>query len=159
MFSNFLKAAFVAGSLMVAAPMAAMAQESPVALSSAVQLVIPADENAGTEEQLAEASNVLPQDLLHFSVSYRNTGAEAVSDLLLINPVPATVRVTDGSALSTQVSVDGGTSWGNLSELVVERENGETTPATVDDITHLRWTIALIAPGEAGSVGFRAVVK
>ncbi|MFC3099404.1 hypothetical protein [Altererythrobacter lauratis] len=159
MFSNFLKATLVAGSLMVASPMAAMAQESPVELSSAVQVVIPADENNGTEEQLAEASNVLPQDLLHFSVSYRNMGAEAVNDLLLVNPVPATVRVTDESALSTQVSVDGGESWGNLSELVVERENGETTPATVDDITHLRWTIALIAPGEAGSVGFRAVVK
>lgn len=157
MFSNILKASLASLLLIAATP--AMGQEPAVELASAVQLVIPADEAAGTEEQLAEASNVLPQDLLHFSVSYRNTGAEAVSDLLLVNPVPATVRVTDQSALSTEVSVDGGASWGQLSTLVVERENGETTPATVDDITHLRWIIALIGPGEAGSVGFRAVVK
>ena len=157
MFSNILKAALASLSLIAATP--ALAQEPAVELASAVQLVIPANEAEGTEEQLAEASNVLPQDLLHFSISYRNTGAAAVSDLLLVNPVPATVRVTDQSALSTDVSVDGGASWGQHSTLVVERESGETTPATVDDITHLRWIIALIGPGEAGSVGFRAVVK
>lgn len=155
MFRNVLTAIAATVSLY----MPAQAQERPVELSSAVQLVRPADAATGKAEELVEAASVVPQDLLVFSVSYKNVGGDTVSDLLIVNPVPASVRVTEQSASAGEVSVDGGNSWGKLGELVVTRADGVKTPATVDDISHLRWKIAAIAPGQAGAVTFRATVR
>jgi len=144
-------------SLIAALP--AAAQDRPVQLASSVQLVVPADAATGEPEHLAAATSVVPSDQLVFAVRYRNTSAAPVSDLLIVNPVPASVRITQQSANANEVSVDGGSSWGNLSDLVVTRADGSTSPATVDDISHLRWKVTLIEPGQTGSVAFRAIVR
>lgn len=153
----------VVGTMCLAFPALAQEQSAtqprPVELASSVQRVVPADPAAGKPEQLVDAGSVVPQDQLVFSVSYRNNSGEPVTDLLIVNPVPASVRVAEQSAATAEVSVDGGSSWGKLSELVVRREGGAEAPASTDDITHLRWKVALIAPGEAGAVSFRATVK
>lgn len=137
----------------------AQAQDRPVALSSSVLLVAPADAATGQPEKLVDAASVVPQDQLVFTVSYRNTSNQPVTDLLIVNPVPSTVRVAEQSAASTEVSVDGGTRWGRLAQLTIAKADGTRVPATVDDISHMRWVVARIEPGEAGTVSFRAAVR
>lgn len=157
MFSKVFVAALGSFSMMFAVP--ALAQERPVTLASSVQLVVPADAATGTAERLADAANVVPADQLVFTVSYHNTSDAPVTDLMIVNPVPASVRITQQSASTNEVSVDGGSSWGKLSDLVVTQADGTKSPATVDDISHLRWKVTLIDPGQTGSVAFRANVR
>lgn len=157
MFTKAFTVALASISMIVATPM--LAQDRPVTLSSSVQLVVPANVETAKPEQLADATSVVPSDQLVFAVSYHNTSAEPVTDLLIVNPVPASVRVTQQSANANEVSVDGGSSWGKLGDLVVTHSDGTKAPASVDDISHLRWKVALIGPGQTGSVTFRATVR
>ena len=38
-------------------------------------------------------------------------------------------------------------------------EDGATRPAELGDVTHVRWTIARLAPGEQGSLSYFAVIR
>lgn len=140
-----------------AAPAAAAAQERPIKLQSDVKLVRPGAQGAAPE--LVEAEGVVPGDTLLFTTSYRNEGASAVSDFVIVNPVPTDLVLTDEAAAQTEVSVDGGKSWGRLAELKIVNEGGEERPATINDITHMRWVFARVAPSETGEVRFSARVR
>lgn len=140
-----------------AAPAAAAAQERPIKLQSDVKLVRPGAQGAAPE--LVEAEGVVPGDTLLFTTSYRNEGASAVSDFVIVNPLPTDLVLTDEAAAQTEVSVDGGKSWGRLAELKVVNEGGEERPATINDITHMRWVFARVAPSETGEVRFSARVR
>jgi len=146
----------------MAAPGAAMAQEKPVSLASDVKLVrvIPATaQGDAAKTELVEPASVVPGDTLAFSISYRNAGGEPVTDFVIVNPVPANVQLSDESAAASEVSIDGGKNWGMLASLTVADAEGAERPATAADVTHLRWKIALLTPGESGSAGFRAIVR
>jgi uncharacterized repeat protein (TIGR01451 family) len=149
--------------LTMAAPVASMAQERPVSLSSDVKLVRvvrDAEQGNAARTELVEPESVVPGDMLAFSVSYRNGGGEAVTDFVIVNPVPANVQLSDESAAASEVSIDGGKSWGMLAALTVaDGEAGVERPATPNDVTHLRWKIALLTPGQSGTASFRATVR
>lgn len=138
---------------------AVQAQTKPVALTSSVQLVQTTGEGSNARETLVDAASVVPGDVLVFSTAYRNTGAEPATDFVILNPVPATVLVAPESAAAQPVSVDGGRTFGALANLTVPLADGKTRPAQNTDITHLRWTIARVAPGETGTAAYRAVVR
>jgi uncharacterized repeat protein (TIGR01451 family) len=146
----------------MAAPGASMAQERPVSLSSDVKLVRvvrDAEQGNATRTELVEPVSVVPGDMLAFSVSYRNGGGESVTDFVIVNPVPANVQLSDESAEASEVSIDGGENWGMLAALTVADTEGAERPATANDVTHLRWKIALLTPGEGGTASFRATVR
>lgn len=138
---------------------AVQAQTKPVVLTSSVQLVQTTGEGANARQTLVDAASVVPGDILVFSTAYRNSGAEQVNDFVILNPVPATVLVAGESATAQEVSVDGGRTFGALAALTVPAADGKTRPALNTDVTHLRWTIAHLAPGETGSATYRAVVR
>lgn len=143
-------------------PAAGLAQQKPVTLSSDVKLVRiidNAEQGEGPTTELVDPVTVVPGDTLAFTISYRNAGGESVTDFVIVNPVPANMRLTAESAAATEVSVDGGQSWGMLDTLTLALEEGGQRPATAEDVTHLRWKIALLTPGENGSTWFRAIVR
>jgi len=140
-----------------AVPAVAAAQERPIKLQSDVKLLRPAQE--GGAPQLVEAEGVVPGDTLVFTTIYRNEGASAVNDFVIVNPVPADLVLTDDAVAATDVSVDGGSHWGRLGELKIVKTNGEERAATIEDITHMRWTFASVAPSEVGEVKFSARVR
>ena len=146
----------------MASPGAIKAQEKPVSLSSDVKLVrVVRDAELGStvRTELVEPESVVPGDMLAFSVSYRNGGGEPVTDFVIVNPVPANVQLSEESAAASEVSIDGGQSWGMLDTLKIAEADGAERPATASDVTHLRWKIALLTPGEAGTASFRAIVR
>jgi uncharacterized repeat protein (TIGR01451 family) len=155
MFSKALLGLLASFSALLAG--SAAAQGKPVALESKVQLMRAAEE--GGQPQLLEPENVVPGDTLLFTTSFHNEGAAVVTDFVVVNPVAASLQLTDEAAGQTDVSVDGGKTWGALSELTVIDIKGEERPATIKDITHLRWKFAQIQPGETGRVQFVAAVR
>lgn len=155
MFSKTLPAILLAASVLL--PGVAQAQGKPMKLESTVQLVRPADESG--EQQLVEADGVVPGDLLVFTTSYRNEGGSTVTDFVIVNPVPADLVLSDEAARQTEVSVDGGTKWGQLGALTVLDVDSQERPATIEDITHMRWAIAEVPPAGAGQVRFSARVR
>lgn len=157
-FRNILAATALAAAAL--AGTSAAAQDKPMALSSDVQLVKPIEADGQTSgEQLVEPTGVVPGDTLVFTINYTNQGAETATDFVLVNPVHKDTIVSADSAASTEVSVDGGASYGFLADLTVADEQGETRAATNGDVTHLRWVIASVEPSQAGSVSFRAEVR
>lgn len=140
-----------------AVPAAAAAQERPIKLQSEVKLVRQAQQG-GTPELVAP-EGVVPGDTLLFTTSYRNEGASAVDNFVIINPVPADLVLTDEAAAANDVSVDGSKTWGRLADLKIVNEDGEERPATIEDITHMRWVFARVAPTANGEVTFSARVR
>lgn len=133
------------------------AEGKPMKLESAVQVL--KAETEGAEPRLIDATNVVPGDTLVFTTRFSNEGSDAVDDFVIVNPVPANLVLVDEPEAVAEVSVDGAKTWGKLDQLVVVENDGKERPATIEDITHLRWAFSQVSPGEAGQVNFNATVR
>lgn len=149
-----------------ALPAAAAAQESapaaasPVTLAGDVRAVKTITGADGVERvELVEPEVIVPGDQLVFGTDYANTGSETVSGFVVTNPVPAAVRLAPDADPDLVVSVDGGKSWGTLAGLTTLGEDGTARPATHAEVTHVRWTIESIAPGETGRLEYPAIIR
>lgn len=109
-------------------------------------------EGGRTTRVLEHADALHPGDRLVFVVSWSGSAAQA---LTLTNPVPRSVAWLPATAEdATEVSVDGGHTWGNLATLTVHDGTG-WRHALPGDVTHLRWRV----PGGAGQITYRGVVR
>jgi len=142
-----------------ALPLAAQ-NSSPVTLAGDVKAVkITTDAEGKERTELVEPTGIVPGDRLVFGTDYANTGPEAVTNFTVTNPLPAAVRLAPDADPALVVSVDGGTTWGVLGELAITNSDGTTRPATHADVTHVRWVLASIAPGEAGRLTYPAIIR
>lgn len=108
-------------------------------------------------------SLISPGSEVVYVVSYANVSAKP-ANIVITNPLPADLgyRSASGAVDGTQsdVSVDGGATYGPLSTLQVKGPDGTLRQATAADITHVRWTVPkAVRPGEQGRVSLRAVLK
>lgn len=156
LFKNILAALAVA-----ALPAAALsAQDRPVTLTSdvkAVKTVTNADGSVKTE-LVAPTKNV-PGDRLVFGTDYANNGTDAVENFVVTNPIHTAVRLAPDADPALVVSVDGAKSFGALADLTVAGEDGATRAATQADVTHVRWTLSSIAPGETGRLEYPVIIR
>lgn len=114
-----------------------------------------------TRVVLVKADKVVPGDRVVFVLTYRNTGNQPISNLVLANPVPKNIAYRTGNAGSAapEVSVDGKT-FGPLSGLRVASATGGLRAAGPDDVTAVRWRLASpVAAGAQGQLAFQAVLK
>lgn len=141
----------------LAVPMARAQDKPAVALAGEVMVERSVEENGATRTVLEAPTNVIPGDRLVFTTRYTNTIAEPVDDFVITNPLPAAViLLQDGDF---DVSVDGGKTFGRFSTLSVKLEDGADRPAELGDVTHIRWTLARLAPGEQGQVRYFAAIR
>ena len=156
-FKKMATALLIAGC--AAMPAAAFAQ-SPVTLSGDVKAVETSVDAEGNETtQLVTPDVIVPGDRLVFGTDYANNGAEPVENFVVTNPLPTAVRLAPDAAADLTVSVDGGASWGTLAELSVTDEDGTSRTATHSDVTHVRWTLSTIAPGDSGRLEYPAIIR
>lgn len=141
-----------------AAPVAAQ-ESQPVELSGDVKVERTVTEDGKERRVLSKPDTVVPGDKLVFTTSYHNAGADVVKDFIVTNPIPEAIRLAAEDAATLELSVDGGTSWGKLASLTVADGQGGKRPAAVDDVTHIRWSFATLAPGAAGSVTYTGNVR
>lgn len=113
-----------------------------------------------TRVALVPARRAVPGDRVVFVLSYRNTGAQPLSDIVFDNPVPQGVayRAPMAGSPAPDVSVDG-RRYATLDRLTVAAAGG-TRAAAADDVTHVRWRLARpLAPGARGEFAFQAALK
>lgn len=160
MFSAILKPC-VYSILLVCSMMSfsATAQE-PLKLEGSAHLIrVVVDEQGNPFTSLVEPEVVVPGDRVLFATTYENKGDEVVTNFVVTNPIPTSVQLANDADRDLTVSVDGGVTWGRLSDLVVPDGEGATRTARYRDVTHLRWIIPLIAPSDTGSVEYIGVVR
>lgn len=152
--------ALAAAATAIASPVAAQAQSKAIALEGSVEhLKQVTDENGATHVERVKPELIVPGDRLAFSVRYTNASEEVVTDFVVTNPLPNPVRLADDADPDLNVSVDGGESWGKLAALSVTDETGTARAATSSDVTHVRWTLASVKPGETGRLEFPAIIR
>jgi uncharacterized repeat protein (TIGR01451 family) len=114
-----------------------------------------------TRVDLKATGHAVPGDKLVYQLAYRNIGTQPVKDFVLSNPLPQGVNYVapaDGSP-APELSVDGST-FGSLAALRVKGTDGALRPASTDDVKIVRWRLVQsLAPGAAGQVAFRAVLR
>ena len=157
--SKFSFAFFASVAIFAAVPATAFAAPGAVVLKGDVKVETTVVEKGVEKTVLATPKVVVPGNRLVFSTSYRNESATPVQNFVVTNPVPEGIAVAAPDAASLTVSVDGGKIWGKLAALAVKDVKGVARPAQAADVTHVRWTLATIAPGAAGAVAYHAVVK
>lgn len=142
-----------------ALPVTAIAAQGAVVLKGDVKVETTVVEKGVEKTVLVTPKVVVPGNRLLFSTSYRNESAAPVQNFVVTNPVPEGIAVASTDAASLTVSVDGGKTWGKLAALSVKDAKGVARPAQAGDVTHVRWTLATIAPGAGGAVAYHAIVK
>lgn len=153
----FAKIAFAIGLVMAISPV--NAAPGAVSLQGDVKLDKAVVENGATRHVLVTPQKVVPGDRLVFSTNYKNNGGAPVENFVVTNPLPKGVTYANEGAAGSAVSVDGGKTWGALQSLKVMDGKGGLRPAQSNDVTHMRWTVAVIAPGATGAVSYHAVVR
>ena len=112
-----------------------------------------------------DETEVVPDDIVRFTNTYRNTGNEAAdAGLIITNPVPKAMAYVGESAVGMDAtitfSVDGGKSYGNPLELFVVGEDGKKRLALAGEYTHIKWVLLKkVLPGEEGSVAYKGKIK
>jgi uncharacterized repeat protein (TIGR01451 family) len=109
---------------------------------------------------LEEPRVVTPGDRLLFVLNYRNASGKPAERFVVTNPMPSAVQYAEQGEGTAVVSVDGGKSWGDLSQLRVRDADGIERAARNDDVTHIRWAFNTPIPaGATGKLMFRGIVK
>lgn len=106
------------------------------------------------------AKSAVPGGEVVYEIAYHNTGKAPATDVAINTPVaPELVFVSTEGAPVTAVSVDGGRTFGKLSELKVTGDDGKVRAAVSADVTNLRWIVAKVEPGSKGKVSYHARVR
>ncbi len=152
----------VAPGLIVLSPAIAIAAAGPLQVTSSIMVEHRAAAADGTTRvALVKATKVVPGDHVVFVTAFANTGKQPIADLVLADPIPASIayRAADPGSPAPELSVDGRT-FGPLATLRVALPAGGTRAATADDVTAVRWRLtAPLAPGAHGERAFRAILK
>jgi uncharacterized repeat protein (TIGR01451 family) len=153
-------AAIILTASVIAGAAPTWAQEQAIALKGDVKLEkVLIDDGGEPSVQLVEPETIVPGDKLIFGTDYSNNSAEPVTNFVVTNPVPSAVRLAPTAPAELTVSVDGGATWGQLATLSVEQADGTSRQAQHADVTHIRWTLAAVAPGEKGRLEYPAIIR
>jgi len=121
------------------------------------------------KEELKEANNVEPDQLVEYQMTYVNKSESSINGLTVVGPVPDGTSYVSATAkadveASLLVSVDGGKSF--QPEPVIRTEtktNGEVVEVVVppSEYTHLKWlaSSAINADGGRQFYSYRVRVK
>lgn len=143
---------------LLAAP-ALAAAPGAVVLEGDVKLETKVVENGVERLVLADPKVVVPGNRLLFTTRYRNAAATPVRNFVVTNPLPAGLALASDADAALELSVDGGKTWGRLAALKVKAADGTSRAAQSGDVSHVRWTLPVIAPAQDGAVSFHAVVR
>lgn len=145
----------------IAGPVLAEAQ-GPLQVASKIFLEQRSTAADGTVKvALTPAKRAVPGDHVVFVLAYRNTGKQALDNIVFNNPVPAgiTYRAPAQGSATPELSTDGKT-FGALANLRVAVTGGGTRAAAPADVTHVRWRLSSPLPaGGQGQFAFQAVLK
>ena len=144
-----------------------------IARAQTVDLVTKAEreieviEKGAKIKKLVSPQKMVPGDEVIYTVSYTNKTGKPAEKVMVTNPVPKHTRYKDGSAAGDNTditfSVDGGKTFATPDKLTVTIKDkagkDNVRPAAGAEYTHIRWVLKQnVAPGQSGTVRFRAVI-
>lgn len=149
------------GFIMLAAVLAIPAQADSVSIYVEAFEEVQTRSETGVTVSLDPPSRIAPGDTVIIRLTYANSGDEPADDVVISNPVPTELEFIETRGSETALySVDGGTTFGELSALVVAQADGEARPAMASDVTNVRWLLGSpLSPGASGTVSFAANLK
>ena len=119
------------------------------------------------KEVLKAASDVEPNQLVEYHLTYVNTSKGGINGLTVVGPVPeGTAYVSDTAvadvSANLRVSIDGGVTYEKepvTRELV--KENGEVIETVIpaDQYTHIQWQATSELAGKGGKQFYRYRVR
>jgi uncharacterized repeat protein (TIGR01451 family) len=153
--------------LLLAPAMLRAQQKSAIELTSLAEVEVTEKDAKGekvVKRKEASLAKVVPGDVVIFTTTYRNTGKQPATNVMITNPVPGHMVYVDKSAegkgARIDYSIDGGKTYGLPDKLKVTDSQGRVRPALAQEYTVIRWVLsAPLAPGGTGTVSFRALVK
>jgi uncharacterized repeat protein (TIGR01451 family) len=145
-------------------PAAAWAADALQVTTEAFQEIETKQPDGTFQRRTVPAATVVPGAVVSYVVRYRNVGSQPADQVVVTNPVPKEMEFVSVAAtppgVASDVSVDGGQSFGELSKLTVLGKDGKPRPATAADVTQVRWRIqSAVNPGAEGHVAFLARLK
>lgn len=136
-----------------------------VKVSIVAEKVTVVDVDGKQVEKMVAAADVVPGDVIAYTLQYENKGDEAAKDVVLNNPIPQGTSYVVASAFGPGAeigfSIDG-ESFKNPSLLTYEvKQNGKTEKrkASPEQYTHIRWVIKTVPTGKSGFAGYRVRVN
>ena len=136
--------------------------QSPLEVTSRIMVEQQVASPDGTSSKVLVApKKVVPGDRVTFVLAYRNTGTQPIADLVLADPLPRDIayRAAGADSPPPELSVDGQT-FGTLAALRVRVPGAAERPATLDDISTVRWRLTRPVPaGGHGQLSFHGIVK
>ena len=138
----------------------ATSPEPAITLQSDVMAIVTAmDANGQAMTKLVAAEEFTTGTKLSFGMIYSNAGTQSAANVTGTSPINPAVRLAPDADPDLIVSVDDGATFGTLSTRFVTTPSQGTRAATHADVTHVRWTIASIAPGESGRIAFPVIIR
>ena len=118
----------------------------------------------GTETVKREkADKVVPGEKIVYSINYYNDLDKSADNVVLVMPVPAELTYIEGSAdadgTRTAYSADGGKTFAARQEVTIKTAEDSIRTAESADITHVKWIVSSIMPGEQGTLSFKGELK
>ena len=121
--------------------------------------------NGKSELKRVRTKSFEPGDNLFYTISYKNTGTEVVTNAIIDDPIPKNTSYVQDSASGANAditfSIDNGKSYKKPLMLSYELKgkSGEIRQAKPEEYTNIRWTVSKVPPGGSGNVEFRVRVK
>lgn len=116
--------------------------------------------------KMVAAGNIVPGEIIHYTILYRNTGNEDATSAVLSDPIPAGTSYIPGSATvvgELTFSIDKGKTFKKPALLTYETKGSdgkiEKRVASPEEYSHIRWVIDKIPAGATGKVSFQVKVK
>ena len=138
---------------------AANAEPAITLQSDVMAIVTTTDESGQATTRLVAPKEFTPGTKLSFGMIYSNAGTQSATNVTGTSPINPAVRLAPDADPDLIVSVDDGATFGTLSTRSVTTPSQGTRAATHADVTHVRWTIASIAPGESGRIAFPVIIR
>ncbi len=163
---RIFRIALIAGFTSLSTGNAVVAQAQTVELVTKAEREVEVVEKGVKSKKLAPPQKMVPGDEVLYTVTYTNKTAKPAENVTVTNPVPKNTRYRDGSAAGESAeitfSVDGGKTFAAPDKLTVAAKDkgaAGARAASGADYTHIRWVVKQnVAPGQSGSVRFRAVI-
>ena len=137
-----------------------------VKIDIVAEKVVVVEKDGKKLEQRVATQEVLPGDILVYTLSYKNVGDEPAKNINIDDPIPNdTVYIVDsayGPGSEISFSIDGGKTYKQPSLLSYEVDvNGKKVKrkATPEQYTHIRWSVPEVGVGKSGVASFRVRVK
>jgi uncharacterized repeat protein (TIGR01451 family) len=133
---------------------------NPITLKSTVEIEQLVTQPDGTVvKTLKPFKSAAPGQEVVFSNTMTNTSKRAADNLVLVNPVPVNMKLTQvwGDNAVIDFSLDG-KKFAAPELLQVKTEQG-LRQATMNDYKSIRWTLKTLTVGQTAKVGFNAVIQ